>query len=199
MAIKKCANCPIMTKRTRCWKCWSYYRSHKPNALWQKREWLKQQYDSGKSFATISKESGAGATTIEYWFNKFNLTPRPAPYTGLSKGSLNPSWKGGRIKASGYIMIHSPNAQRRYLYEHRLVAEKILGRPLNKGEVVHHKNGIKDDNRPENLEIFPTHALHKEREFMFSVFVRQILFGNLAPHLKKEMKALLAQFLSRNE
>lgn len=198
MAIKKCANCTTLTKRTRCWKCWSYYRSHKPNASWQNKDWLEKQYKLGKSFATIGKESGVGATTIEYWFKKFNLTPRPAPYTGLTKGSLNPSWKGGRIKVYGYIMISAPDTPRGYAYEHRLMAEKMLGRPLTKQEVVHHKNGIRDDNRPENLEIFPSHASHKTVESNISTFARQLLYGNLAPHLKNELQLLLAQFLSKN-
>ena len=73
-------------------------------------------------------------------------------------GSNHPNWKGGIKKhGEGYIEIYSPNhpfrSKQNYVFEHRLVMEKHLGRYLKKWEQIHHKNGIKTDNREENLEI----------------------------------------------
>jgi hypothetical protein len=65
---------------------------------------------------------------------------------------------GGRIKDNnkGYILIYEPNhpnCYKNYVYEHRLVIENHIGRLLNTEEIIHHINGIKDDNRIENLMI----------------------------------------------
>jgi len=68
------------------------------------------------------------------------------------------NWKGGRkINSQGYVLIYSPNHpnkdQQGYVREHRLVMEKYLDRYLNKNEVIHHINRIKNDNTIENLEV----------------------------------------------
>ena len=71
----------------------------------------------------------------------------------------NGNWKGGRtIHKAGYVMVRVPDHPRAkkspYVFEHILVAERILGRYLEPGESVHHRNGVRDDNRPENLELW---------------------------------------------
>lgn len=71
------------------------------------------------------------------------------------KGEKHHNWKGGRIEQKGYIFIldhtHPFCNCGGYVLEHRLVMEKMLGRYLNPKEIVHHKNGVRNDNRPENL------------------------------------------------
>ncbi|MHA1400062.1 MAG: HNH endonuclease [Candidatus Heimdallarchaeaceae archaeon] len=80
------------------------------------------------------------------------------------KGRRAPNWKGGRRKSvDGYVLLHRllvPDGYHYlevkgngYVHEHRLAMAKKIGRKLKPDELVHHLNGIRDDNRIENLAI----------------------------------------------
>lgn len=77
------------------------------------------------------------------------------------RGANNPRWRGGRfVSENGYIYLlrpEHPNALKTgyigYVAEHRMVMSESLSRPLLETELVHHKNGIKADNRIDNLVI----------------------------------------------
>lgn len=91
-------------------------------------------------------------------FHSEQYCSRECGYKAMSeRPSYN--WKGGKqVNTHGYILQHSPDhpaANRSgYVLEHRLVMEQTLGRILDKDEQVHHKNGDRSDNRPENLELW---------------------------------------------
>jgi HNH endonuclease len=73
------------------------------------------------------------------------------------KLDANGNWKGGKVvHKKGYIMVkvNGWTKNNGYKFEHILVMEQSLGRELLPGENVHHLNGIRSDNRLENLELW---------------------------------------------
>lgn len=91
-----------------------------------------------------------------------------------ARGAANGKWAGDRLVTShGYVAVRVPlehphawgpprHTNFRYAYEHIIVAMQVLGRPLHDDEVVHHRNGQRDDNRQENLEV-TTRADHARK------------------------------------
>ncbi len=110
-------------------------------------------------------------------------------------GSNSRGWKGGRISnGNGYIKIYiypedffySMTNKIGYIFEHRLVMAKHLGRCLHLWEIVHHKNGIRNDNRIDNLQLV-TDDRHKQITILENKIDRQTLMLN---ELSKEIRLL---------
>lgn len=145
--------------------------------------YVNQELNSGEVAAVLGREK----KSVLYWLKKYGLTRSKSdalrlqwkrglkhkPIKGnYASGPRSGRWKGGRLKdAQGYIRVLSPDhpraqmgpyGKRRYVMEHILVWEKANGRLLPDGWIVHHLNGVKDDNRPENLVALPSqqHVLY---------------------------------------
>jgi hypothetical protein len=120
-----------------------------------KRRWttdddrrLREMHSEGVPYAAIGEALG----------RSLNAVARRCHAIGISKPA---SERTGRTRTShGYIQVRHEG---RYVYEHRLVVERAIGRPLSNLEQVHHINGVKDDNRLQNLELCASLADHKRR------------------------------------
>lgn len=101
--------------------------------------------------------------------------------SGLSKscGDCDHFQGPGSIDGDGYRVLYRPkhpNATKRgAIGEHQLVMSEMLGRPLLPGENVHHRNGVRDDNRPENLELWTTSQPFGQRVEDKLVWAREII------------------------
>ena len=92
--------------------------------------------------------------------------------SGLSKRKRS-------ISTGGYItlrMPEHPNAMRNgRIYEHQLIMSNKLKRPLQKQETIHHKNGIRSDNRIQNLELWSNHHPRGQKIEDLVKFAKEIL------------------------
>ena len=75
-----------------------------------------------------------------------------------SRGENHPMWKGGRqVLGTGYVKLYTPDG---YVWEHIIVCEKALGKPLPPNAMPHHVNENRSDNRNENLVICQDKSYH---------------------------------------
>lgn len=116
----------------------------------------------------------------------------PRPHTSKPEGYKT------RHTSQGYILVkmsNHPRASRNYVYEHILVWERVHNRPLPKGWIVHHINGIKSDNRPSNLKGLPDKK-HKRMLTIKSQKIRELEEENRL--LKKALEDSQMIFIVEN-
>lgn len=87
-----------------------------------------------------------GATWCHLHTERVRRTGEPGPAQPMRTRGIV------RARQDGYVRLTLPDGRR--VLEHALVMEEILGRRLAPGENVHHRNGVKDDNSPANLELW---------------------------------------------
>lgn len=122
--------------------------------------WLREQYEAGRSNVDIAQELGLAARTVGNKLLSLDIAPRGP----VLKGPAHHSWKGGRSNHGGYTEVKLPDddpmvsmrTRSGYVLEHRLVMARKLGRPLLPDERPHHKNLVRSDNEPGNLELWLT-------------------------------------------
>ena len=118
---------------------------------------MKRMYANGMSQNAIADAFQTHQTIISRVLRANGIEPK----TRAAVGSRHGNWKGGSISIAGYRFVSMPKehpfrsmAHRNgYVAEHRLVMAEKLGRSLRPEETVHHINGDKLDNNPENLEL----------------------------------------------
>jgi len=82
----------------------------------------------------------------------------------MQDGDKNHRWRGGINHHKGYRLLLT--SKKKYIPEHRLVAEQKLNRKLNKGEVVHHIDGNRSNNHPDNLVVFKSQSEHLKQHWL---------------------------------
>ena len=127
------------------------------NIKWDRNTLYNLYWNEGLSSREIGIRYNAPGQSVSHQLRKLNIPRRN--HSDSVSGERHYNWKGGRWKTkAGYIMVravgHPCQDRRGYVMEHRLIVEGKIGRFLKSSEIVHHFNGIYDDNRLENLIVF---------------------------------------------
>src|SRR3990167_9776089 len=148
------------SRKLQCQRCTTPFEAMRSDAKWCEsckklvHKDIERKFEARRRHSCVDcgvqvarKSVRCKACTYKHWVT-----------SGAHKGEKQWNWKGGvHTDQWGYkhLLVHPERKKgHRYRPEHRLVWEAANG-PIPKGHVVHHINGVKDDNRLENLEVMP--------------------------------------------
>lgn len=151
------------------------------------RAYIKNIRKSGKAKGLVKRTYGQIITCqlcgIEAFASDRKISAGYGKYCSHKCGKKLRYKKPGRtgtFKCRGYKAIFKPLHPRcnknGYVWEHRLIMEKQIGRYLHTYELVHHINKIRDDNQINNLMLFNNHGAHREFDKGIKVNPKYIVF-----------------------
>jgi len=154
---------------------------------------IKKMYlEKDMSTYQIAKAFGCSAFTIGERLKEMDINRRTQAECNKHRIRNNPDWankvsKGLHFKGSsvshGYKLIYCPEhpmaTKTKYVREHRLVAEDMLGRYLTSEEEVHHIDFNPLNNESDNLYVFSSKGEHTNYHFMLRSFVKEALAGGM--------------------
>ena len=171
----------------------------KPRLTNDDKQRMKKLYQKGMTFSDVAHIVGCHANTAMKVLN----SEFPDIIRSKKVGPDGPRWRGGRFTHHGYSyvwiapddpFVSMAESKRgkgengvRYALEHRIVMARHLGRCLLRHENVHHKNGDKLDNRPENLELWSEHQPKGQRSKDKAIEALEA-FSDLPPDLREALR-----------